>query len=229
MTKKIIYYSVLSDDNPSLERQINFLDKSFVFSECPVFNHKLNRTFVCNSTIDLCLNIDKKNKKISCDSPNLIFFDDEHLFSAPKPVVQLTFCQFLFWTNEDNIWFEFNDHPMTSYSNNFIAVPGWFNLSNWPRATSLGAVLVDENKPLIIKKGDPLFRITFHPSNLNDGIILKREENTEKSQKIISIMDDNIKSQRKNNKESLLRKLFVNKNSISTNNEKKCPFRFLHK
>jgi hypothetical protein len=228
MTKKIIYYSVVSNDNPSLEREIKFLSKNFVFSKCPVISHKLNRTFVCNSTIDFSLNIDKENKKISLDRPDLVFFDDEHLFSASKPVVQLTFCQFLFWTNEDNIWFEFNDHPMTSYSNNFIATAGWFNLSNWPRATSLGVVLVDENKPLIIKKGDPLFRITFHSSNLNDGIILKREENVEKSQKIISIMDNNIKSQR-NNKESLLRKLFFNKNSISTNKEKKCPFRFLHK
>jgi hypothetical protein len=226
MTTKIIYYSVLSDDNPSLERQINFLDKNFVFSKCPVVNHKLNRTFVCNSTIDFYLNIDKENKKISSDNPDLIFFDDEHLISASKPVVQLSFCQFLFWTNEDNIWFEFNDHPMTSYSNNFIAVAGWFNLSNWIRATSLAAVLVDENKPLIIKKGDPLFRITFHSSNLNDGIILKREKNTEKSKKMFSIMEDNQKS---HNKESVLRKLFVNKTSISTNKEKKCPFRFLHK
>jgi len=226
MTKKIIYYSVLSNDNPSLEREIKFLDKNFVFSKCPVVNHKLNRTFICNSTIDFCFDIDKKNKKIFCDHPDLIFFDDEHLFSASKPVVQLSFCKFLFWTNEDNIWFEFNDHPMTSYSNNFISISGWFNLSNWPRATSLAAVLVDENKPLIIKKGDPLFRITFHSSNLNDGIILKREKNIQKSQKMFSIMNDN---QTSHSKENLLRKLFINKNSISTNKEKKCPFRFFHK
>ena len=28
-------------------------------------------------------------------------------------LLQLVFPKFLFYTEEDNIWFEFNDHPMT--------------------------------------------------------------------------------------------------------------------
>ena len=68
------------------------------------------------------------------------------------------------------------DHPMTSYSNNFIAVGGWWNLSNWSRSISLGMTIVDETNPVVIKKGDPLFRISFYSNNMDDTFTLKEEK-----------------------------------------------------
>ena len=41
------------------------------------------------------------------------------------------------------------------------------------------SLLVDEKRCVIIKKGDPLFRVSFYPPNLDDSIILKKETNTE--------------------------------------------------
>ena len=38
---------------------------------------------------------------------------------------------------------------------------GWFNLSSWCRPISLGVRLVDDKKPIIIKRGDPLYKIRF--------------------------------------------------------------------
>jgi pSer/pThr/pTyr-binding forkhead associated (FHA) protein len=81
----------------------------------------------------------------------------------------------LIWTEDENVWLEFNDHPMTSYSNNCIALNGWFNISNWPRPTNFAVTIVDINKPIVIKKGDPLFRLTFYSNDLNMGVILKKE------------------------------------------------------
>ena len=49
-----------------------------------------------------------------------IDIDDEHIYS-PQPVFQLYVPKFLFWTEDDDIWIEQNDHPMTSLNNNIVA------------------------------------------------------------------------------------------------------------
>ena len=161
----------------SLVRQSDLDDDRFVYSQCPVYNHKTNRVFVGTSPIDFKLKIDRTPNQniIRCSDYTLVEGDDQHV-NSPLPVVQLKFPRFLFWTHDDDVWFEFNDHPMTSLRNNFIAVGGWFNLSNWSRNLSLAITLVDERKPVIIKKGDPLFRVSFYPSDLNNGINLSQEK-----------------------------------------------------
>ena len=81
---------------------------------------------------------------------------------------------FLLWTHDDNVWLEANDHPMTSLDNNLIMVPGWVQLSTWPSKASIGFVVVDKDKPVIIKKGDPLCRLSFHSPDLNDTVNLNK-------------------------------------------------------
>ena len=146
--------------------------------------------------------------------------DDQHV-NSPRPVVQLKFPRFLFWTNDDDVWFEFNDHPLTSLRNNFIAVGGWFNLSNWSRNLSLAITLVDERKPVIIKKGDPLFRVAFHPPNLNDGIMLAQEKDPQKIDLIYEEYDKKMKEGQDDKRWKP--KLF------SETGKSKCPFSFLFK
>ena len=218
MANKIIYYANLSESySYHLIREINLQDKNYVYSTCPVVNHKKNRTFIGLSPIDFEIEIDNKNKLIKSSNPELFFYDNDHL-DSPTNVVQLLFPRLLFWTNEKNIWFEFNDHPLTSYKNNFVAIGGWFNLSNWTRNMSLAIQFVDNKRKVVIMKGDPLFRITFHSQNLNDGIILKEEKNKEKlKEKYEEMMNSDRKDK------SLLKKLFSNPRI------KKCPFRFLYK
>ena len=146
----------------------------------------------------------------------MLEYDDEHI-NSPKPVFQLVFPKFLFYTEEDNIWFEFNDHPMTALKNNFIAIGGWFNLSNWSRASSTAITLVNEKKSVIIEKGDPLFRVSFYPPNLDDSIILKKETNTE-------VVNQWVEAHEKKTEEDWRPRLFS-----KTKTESKCPFSFLFK
>ena len=173
-----IHYVSVFNKEDTLIPQSDLIDSGYVQNKCPVYNHKQSRTFVATSPIDFSLSIDRSNNKISCSRPELLEYDDEHI-QSPKPVIQLVFPKFLFYTEDDNIWFEFNDHPMTALNNNFIAISGWFNLSNWSRTSSTAITLVDEKRCVIIKKGDPLFRVSFYPPNLDDSIILKKETNTE--------------------------------------------------
>jgi len=211
-----IHYVSVFNKEDTLIPQSDLIDLGYVQNKCPVYNHKQSRTFVATSPIDFSLSIDRSNNKISCSRPELLEYDDEHI-QSPKPVIQLVFPKFLFYTEDDNIWFEFNDHPMTALNNNFIAISGWFNLSNWSRTSSTAITLVDEKRCVIIKKGDPLFRVSFYPPNLDDSIILKKETNTE-------VIHQWVDAHSKKSEEDWRPRLFS-----KTKTESKCPFSFLFK
>ena len=211
-----IHYVSVFDKEDTLIPQSDIIDLGYVQNKCPVYNHKQSRTFVATSPIDFSLSIDRSNNKISCSRPELLEYDDEHI-KSPKPVIQLVFPKFLFYTEDDNIWFEFNDHPMTALNNNFIAISGWFNLSNWSRTSSTAITLVDEKRCVIIKRGDPLFRVSFYPPNLDDSIILKKETNTE-------VIHQWVDAHSKKSEEDWRPRLFS-----KTKTESKCPFSFLFK
>ena len=211
-----IHYVSVFNKEDTLIPQSDLIDSGYVQNKCPVYNHKQSRTFVATSPIDFSLSIDRSNNKISCSRPELLEYDDEHI-NSPKPVIQLVFPKFLFYTEEDNIWFEFNDHPMTALNNNFIAISGWFNLSNWSRTSSTAITLVDEKRCVIIKRGDPLFRVSFYPPNLDDSIILKKETNTE-------VIHQWVDAHSKKSEEDWRPRLFS-----KTKTESKCPFSFLFK
>ena len=219
MSNTIINYVTLGSSEQVLIRESELMDQEYVYAKCPVHVHKQNRVFIGLSPIDFSLRINRNTgslHQIICDDPDLITWDDEHV-NSPKPVIQLKFPKFMFYTNEDDVWFDFYDHPMTALKNNFIAVRGWFNLSNWSRTSSLGMTIVDETKPVIIKKGDPLFRVSFYPPNLDDSIILKKETNTE-------VVDQWVEAHEKKTEEDWRPRLFS-----KTKTESKCPFSFLFK
>lgn len=199
-----------------LYRERDLYDDRYVFTRCPVFNHKSNRTFVAFSPIDFTIRIDRNRGLVLSDDEKYLNYDIDHLLS-PNPVLQLTFPKFLFWTEESNVWFEYKDHPMTSLNNNFIGIGGWFNLSNWPRNNSNAFTIVDEQKPVTIKKGDPLFRISFYSPNLDMGIILKKINEPNKVKQVLEQY-----CSRDMSKSNWKTKIF------SKTNIKTCPFKFLY-
>ena len=210
MTTRVINYFSCSNPSGSLHKESDLVDSRFVYTQCPVWGHKVDRTFVCLSPFDYSVKVDRKNRKIITDDPDAIQYEDDE---SPSPVIQMQDPQFLFWTNDDNIWFEMRDHPMTSYTNNFIAVGGWFNLSNWSRITSVGMTIVDEDKEVVIKKGDPLFKISFYSSDLNDSFVLKEETDPSFRKEYHKIED---------NRDWSYDRLFK-----STTPKSKCPFSWM--
>ena len=156
----------LSQEGYSIIRQSEFKDSSDMpYKRCPCFNHKNERTFIISSPIDYEFRVDEPIDN------NFLHYNQEHLDSL---VFHLTTPHFLLWTHDDNIWLEADDHPMTSLVNNLIMVPAWVHLSTWPSKASIGFVVVDKDKPVIIKKGDPLCRLSFHSPDLNDEVNLNK-------------------------------------------------------
>ena len=219
MNTKVYYFGV---DTPGDCLVKERLDERYVHSKCPVVHHKNNRVFVAHSPVNFEAKVDRNSEGnfVTTNREDLLQFDDNY-FTAPKPVLQLKSPMFMFYTEEDNVWFEFDAHPMTSLSNNFIAVGGWFNLSNWSRASSLAMTVVDETKPVIIRKGDPVCKIRFYPTdNLDDGVVLKEQRDPKLIEKIKGVY---AKKQRKGwDDKNWKGKLFS-----KTEKESKCPVSFL--
>ena len=218
---KTIYYADVYSLNSKLIKQSSLINSKYVYQKCPAFVHKNERIFVGTSPVDLDFSIERTPEgplmQISdMSKTDYIDIDDEHIYS-PQPVFQLYIPKFLLWTEEDDIWIEQNDHPMTSLNNNIIAVPAWFNLSNWSRTVSVAFTIVNEHKPVIIKKGDPLFRISFYSNNLNDNFKLEEKKYCSEYKDVV----ENHLYQRRES-DGYKTKLFS-----KTSKTGKCPFSFL--
>ena len=176
--------------------------KNYMHYKCPVWNHQFQRTFIVKSPVDFQFSISKENKNIitynidnqgfklidiSKTKDNENSFSDENIICFPsdflneQPVFQLFFTAIAFWvpSDLDYVWFEFLEHPITSLKNNFIALGGWWNIASHPRNTSLAVKVIDANKPIIIKKGDPLYKVRFYTEDLNDKPILVKKDNSD--------------------------------------------------
>ena len=220
---KTIHYADVYKLGSKLVRTSDIIEKGYVYQQCPAFTHKNERTFVGYSPIELVFSIERTSNGplLSIKDNSMIQFidiDDQHI-NSPMPVFQLYIPKFLFWTHDDDVWIEQNDHPMTSLNNNIVGVPAWFNLSNWSRTLSVAFTIVNERKPVIIRKGDPLFRISFYSNNLDDDIILKQEEYSEEYKQSV---ETDLYARR--DVKGYKHKLFSQTNKVG-----KCPFSFLFK
>ena len=82
---------------------------------------------------------------------------------------------------------------------------------------------VDEDKPVVIKKGDPIFRLSFIYPDLNEEIILKEETDPEKIMKVDESYYEKQSTFRE--KDPLWKRRLFSK----TNSKSKCPVGFLFK
>ena len=222
MSNTKIYYFGVNTPSDCLVKER--LDDEYVHSQCPVVHHKNNRMFVAHSPVNFEAKVNRtpEGNKVTTNREDLLEYHDNY-FTAPHPVLQLKSPMFLFYTEENNVWFEFDAHPMTSLTNNFIAVGGWFNLSNWSRASSLAMTVVDETKPVVIKKGDPVCKIRFYPTdNLDNGVVLREQRDPKLIEKIKSVYA-------KKQQTGWSDKNWKGKIFSRTEKESKCPVSFLFK
>lgn len=181
------------------------------YHNCPVWKHKHNRTFVAVSPIDFEIKINGEYLDYEMNPLYGKMITDADELDSQHPVLQLSFPLYYFWTEEKNLWVEMLDHPMTSYNNNMIVIGGWWNLFNHPRSVSTAVKYVNKDNSIIIKKGDPLYRIRFYGEDLNSGVKLLHSKDVPKH-----IIDQRIVSKPSNsNRSTLHRRLF----------SKQCPFK----
>ena len=193
--------------------------EKYSYQECPVWSHRSNRTFIVKSPLEFNFFVDVQSGTVETDldDKSLVFIGEDSDLDGKHPIAQIELPRYFFWTESEDIWIEYLDHPLTSLKNNFVSIGGWWNISNYPRGNSFAIQVVDSDRTVSIDKGDPLFRIRFFSKNLDDGFSLIEKEDDYDS---ILLNQESYKMgerMRENSKE-LHNKLF----------KKSCPFSFLH-
>ena len=228
-----VYYGPLYYEDHVIKTEDRKMHSGYSYSECPVWGHMFDRTFIGYSPIDfqLIVNDDNIEYSVNEDEPvrissedidengeyndNFLYFDVSDL-EKEQPVIQLSFTNSYIWTDFEieHLWFEFLDHPFTHSSNNYVTIGGWFNIANHPRTSSLAIKISNPEEPVIIKKNDPLYRIRFYTDNMDDKPNLIRKKVSDKEIEAMNLRREIIAKDRKFQKEILFNK----------NIRKQCPF-----
>lgn len=234
--KTIYYHPVPSSITDIQDLHIPIkVDKTYAgkshLSECPVWQHQSSKIFTVYASSNLHLQIDENNNRLYSNTLTQSEFDENILLSdgwnnGKFALVEI--CNLysnFYWTNDKdkNIWMSVLPHPLTALNNNFYHCGGWFNLSNWNRQINIGAIVVDKNKPIIIKRGDPLYNIKFHTRNHNQNFNLIF---TDIDRKKFNNMHKRLRFTRLKNHSSDFNYSDI---IFESNEESKCPFRFFWK
>jgi len=195
-----------------------------IYYTCPAWSHKAKRTFIIRSPVDLNISIDVENQSIWVKGISQEQFDDwffptfanDGWCLKEKVTLQISIPMFMFWTKHKNIWVEQRSHSLTSVNNNFSVINGWFNLSSWIRPISFAFDVVDPSKPIVIKRGDPIYEVSFYSNNLDNKIKLIKKDLPYKT---YIQMRKNVKL-----KDFISR---ISHKFIFKKQESKCPFAFL--
>lgn len=206
------------------KRSYDSEDKNSIYYTCPAWSHKLKRTFDIFSPIDMRFELANGGKFLSCSTMEQEVFDQyvelqEGWCDSSRITIQINHIfEWFFWSKHKNLWIHVQPHPLTA-SSNLYAVEAWFNLSAWFRATSFAFNVIDPSKPIHIKRGSPVYRVSFYTDNLDNTISLVKSEIPEKmlneaaKRPFIQGISKNLSN----------KLLFVKQDN------KKCPFNFLFK
>jgi hypothetical protein len=147
---------------------------------CWASNDLLKKTFVIKSPFDIHLSYNSGKVILEKDSSisHLLF---ERIFvNSPEeytqyPVIQMG-TRYVFICDKSctiTLTPPFHNTKYDDYESNTRVFSGMFNIYDWQRPLSYGIEWLDVKKDLFIKKGQPLFYVTFNTEKLDDDFKLK--------------------------------------------------------
>jgi hypothetical protein len=143
-------------------------NKKSIFLKCPAFQDFYKNTFLIRSPTDLHISLKRNlhtgDLEVTEHLHDQRFFDEYFTIRFENldfPVLSLEFPHVFYSDESINIEQTAADMHNNEFLNNITVINGKFDISKWIRPINFAFEIIDENKPLIIKKGDPLYYIKF--------------------------------------------------------------------
>lgn len=165
-------------------KYIKTIDKrESAYINCPAFTDFFRNVFVIPSPIDITISFDKKNDSVTITGDKGIdqnFFNNfiqargKQIGKQDKFLLTCTFIRLIFYTKDPVLIEYMPSYTLYKQDNNFNLIPGQFRIDKWIRPLDFTFEFIDESKPIIIKRGDPLFTLRFNSAS-SDKIDLERE------------------------------------------------------
>lgn len=153
------------------------------YLKCPALPAYLKNTFILRAPMDINLWVDE-NGEFHTDSCSQKFYDDNFWCrkgQSGKHLVQLP-PSILFFTEDGETVIAESLPPVLHEVPNALFIPGSFDISKWVRALNFGFEIADVLKPIVVKRGDPLYMVKFICKD-DDSVQLER-----------ALMNEHIKS-----------------------------------
>ena len=153
-----------------------------LFMKCPAVTGFHQKFFVIKSPFDLELTYDRNKQDVRI-SESQKFYDQfvswrkDEYGENERPLFSFLF-QYMFVADEP-VWIETYPAFLHGQPENTQYIPGSFDIYNWFRPVDFSFQMIDDTKPVTIKRGQPLFYLKFNSKKLNDNFTMKRIEWTD--------------------------------------------------
>jgi hypothetical protein len=194
MKHTIYYYPALGDgdgarefnENPLALDEVGFSPKPLLkwrnenqsFTQCPAYREWGRKTWVVEFPTDLEIGVNFERKSVGLSNPHWKQFmkmEDPHLWdSVNKPVFQFT-TGYLFWTESKNIWMQVTGPQEAVWRNNFRTIEAQYPISVWTRSTNLAFQMGEIDRPISLKRGDPVMYLSFFSGGIKDTFVLEKK------------------------------------------------------
>lgn len=151
---------------PAYSAVVKDRNKTSEYLSCPAVTGFFRNTFLVRSPLDIEFDVTKEGL-ISSSKLDHWFLNS--FISTSKTVgedkykfFQILFSPIIFYTRHN---VEIQQVPAfmenSSIQSNLRVIPGAFNISKWFRPVSFAFEVIDTTKPVIVKRGDPLYYVKF--------------------------------------------------------------------
>jgi len=155
-----------------------YKDTTSLFKKCPANTSFLKSFFCIKSPVDLYLKYNRQNHTYEINqSQNFVdsFFDprlNDFDRKKDKALVSLKFMYM--FVSDEPVWIETYPAFLHGEVVNTRFVNGGFDIYKWQRPVDFSFEILDDNRPVQIKRGQPLFYVKFIGQNFNDDFKLKK-------------------------------------------------------
>jgi hypothetical protein len=160
------------EPQPFLKHIIEERNKDVLYLKCPAFTDLYKNTYVIKCPIDLVLSYGKDENgfpKLICESHDQQFCDK---FIIQRQVtennkfnmISLSFGYLMFSDSslEAEVCYPSMSHHKSDTLKNISVISGKYDIGKWVRPLEFSFEVHDISKPIIFKRGDPLYYVRFH-------------------------------------------------------------------
>lgn len=172
------FYSYIS----SVRQESNYL-------KCYAFIEVVKNCYIIRAPLDMELSYDRSKNWLSVNNISQDIYDRHFVFRTGEfgkndPPLVTALPRYVFYSDLP-VQMTILPLPFALGPNNASVVVGGFDISRWVRPIDWTFEFVDENKPISVKRGDPLFMVSFAPAD-GSKVSLNRVEYSFSVSKVIA-------------------------------------------
>jgi len=169
---------------PFLKYLISTDDRKSEYLKCPAVTDFFKNTFVVLSPVDAIIKYDKESDMLHVSGQGIgqdlydamVVNRGNQIRDNDKFLMTFGIPQILLYSKKNVVLESLPTFMAYKSCRNYNIIPGKFNISKWIRPVDFTFEFIDENHPITLKRGDPIFAFRLTPDD-DSKVELIRELN----------------------------------------------------